>query len=379
MTSELAPCIAVVGPAKAGKTTLLHQLDEKLQAELESVLVIKGNPDGEGRYLFRAPAKLRDDPEFKRQHKGQWGEFTIGRICEWIQHGRRNLRLALLDFGGAHNPENDRMLCLCSHYIVVARESDSDGMRSWVEVCEKNKLVRIASISSIGPDSTSGITSDSPFLPATFVYEARPGEAINDTVLNNLVHRLCLLSVPQKSARYISLWRTDRWTEEMIPSVGELNDVIRLRAEAGGPVVLGGRAPIWAYLAALRCALSTNADVKVFFFDPRQPQGLIEIPAAPEAASPPCEDLAISWAELPGGIFQLTFELTATDKWLPGASRTLSAAPWKSLQPLPETVVLNGQAPIWLYGAYARWLHKAGVKKISSWDMALQKYVQVWT
>src|SRR5438552_15594055 len=99
-----APCIAIVGPANAGKTTLLHQLDAKLKPRLDSFLVLKGNPDGTGRYLFHAP-DLRNEPAFKKGVKGRWGDATIDRICEWIMHGRRNLSLALLDFGGRHDDQ----------------------------------------------------------------------------------------------------------------------------------------------------------------------------------------------------------------------------------------------------------------------------------
>ena len=47
---DLAHCIAVVGPASSGKTTLLHLLDEALQHHKAQplVYVVKGNPDGTG-------------------------------------------------------------------------------------------------------------------------------------------------------------------------------------------------------------------------------------------------------------------------------------------------------------------------------------------
>jgi hypothetical protein len=57
----LAPCVAVVGPANSGKTSLLHPLDEALQSHPSAPLayVVKGNPDGTGRYLLHAP-ELRE-------------------------------------------------------------------------------------------------------------------------------------------------------------------------------------------------------------------------------------------------------------------------------------------------------------------------------
>ena len=121
-----AVCVAVVGPANAGKTTLLYQLDERLKSRLDCFMVVKGNPDGTGLYLYYAP-ELRNEPEFKKSVKGMWGVATIDRICEWITHGRQNLSLALLDFGGRHDAEtaegNARMLRVCSLYLVRSSRS----------------------------------------------------------------------------------------------------------------------------------------------------------------------------------------------------------------------------------------------------------------
>lgn len=146
---ELAPCIAVIGPANAGKTTLLHQLDERLQKRLAAVLVIKGNPDHTGRYQFHAP-NLRE--ALKAHVKGMWGSTTIEHVCESISCGRRNLEVALLDFGGKHSPENDRMQALCSHYVVVSRLADVEEGASWDRVGAQNSLKRIARMRSIGPE-----------------------------------------------------------------------------------------------------------------------------------------------------------------------------------------------------------------------------------
>src|SRR5205823_5373022 len=55
--ADLAPCVAVIGPPNSGKTTLLHLLDSALQHHPDAPLayVVKGSPDGSGRYLHRAP------------------------------------------------------------------------------------------------------------------------------------------------------------------------------------------------------------------------------------------------------------------------------------------------------------------------------------
>lgn len=124
---SLAPCIAVVGPANAGKTTILNQIDQRLKPLLDSFLVLKGQPDGNGLYMYYAP-ELRKQADFKASVKGEWIGATVERICEWVTHGRQNLSLALLDFGGRNDAitakGNERMLDVCSHYLVVSRAND---------------------------------------------------------------------------------------------------------------------------------------------------------------------------------------------------------------------------------------------------------------
>src|SRR5918992_4483270 len=101
----LAPCVAVVGPANSGKTTLLQLLDDALQRHPAQALayVVKGNPDGTGRYLFHAPELRR---ALKERVKGGWCDTTVEIVCGWIEHCRRHLDLVLVDVGGRHAPGN---------------------------------------------------------------------------------------------------------------------------------------------------------------------------------------------------------------------------------------------------------------------------------
>ena len=96
-STELAPCVAIVGPPNSGKSTLLNLLDEALQLHpaRPAVYVVKGNPDGSGRYIHYSP-ELREG--LKANVKGKWVESTVDQICEWTANARRHLGLVLLDW-----------------------------------------------------------------------------------------------------------------------------------------------------------------------------------------------------------------------------------------------------------------------------------------
>jgi hypothetical protein len=383
-----SPCIAVVGPANAGKTTLLCQLDERLKRRLDGFMVLKGNPDGTGLYLYHAP-ELRNEPEFKKSVKGSWGAATIERICEWITFGRRNLSLTLLDFGGRHDEDtaagNARMLRVCSHYLVVSRNTDLAGGEFWDGVCSGHGLIRVGwmrSLSTDGPPPTILDQDEESGLQGTFRVGARPGDLVNDSVLDPLVEALLRLARPLDQIPYVNLWQPVDWRAGDIPDVGGRSTKIAQLASRTGVVVLGGSAPVWAYLAGLHCALAACTNARVFFFDPKQPETLVEIPAQPlssidsSQAFPP-DVLKLSWRnEGPRSVLQ--FEMATDDKLLPpAAAQNLAGAPPFAVPPSLD-VALFGKAPLWIYGTYARWLRAAGAKSLASWDGRTKDFIRVW-
>jgi hypothetical protein len=125
------------GVWKVGAMQLVG-IDLLLRQRLPGVLVIKGSPDGTGRYLFYSP-ELRE--ALKPEVKGRWGSMTVERICEWIDQGRQNLSLALLYLGGKFNPLRDgQMLARCSHYLLVSRLSEPESGNEWDEICRSHRL-----------------------------------------------------------------------------------------------------------------------------------------------------------------------------------------------------------------------------------------------
>jgi hypothetical protein len=371
---DLAPCIAVVGPANAGKTTLLHLLDEKLQRRLKAALVIKGSPDHTGRYLFHAP-NLRE--ALKEDVKGQWGATTIEHICESITCGRAHLEIALLDFGGRHNPENDRMLQRCSHYIVVSRRDDTAAGASWDEVAARNGLQRVAWMRSMGARDAGApeIARSSHGWEGVFRWDVQAGDDVNDAVIAPLVEEIIALRRDLAAAPYIDLHFLERWKESDIEELRGRSAEIRAAVGRSGKVALGGAAPKWAYLGGLRCALETRRDARIFCFDPTLPLPLVELPAARSAGSFPEGVLEVRWSR---DHSRLKLHMTAADKFLPPeAALNLAHAPDFGDIPVGE-VCLWGKGPIWLYGAYARWLIAAGVARLRTFDLNLQKAVRVW-
>ena len=386
MPNQPAPCIAVIGPANAGKTTILNQLDEKLKQKLDSVLVIKGNPDGTGRYQYHSP-DLRNEPDFKASVKGKWGTSTIERICEWVTHGRDNLSLALLDFGGRHDEltkaGNAQMLHTCSHFLVVSRDTDPDGAAYWDAIGRDHGLIPLGWMRSLKFESATPQVHQGGFpLEATFQVDVPPGNPINDAALAPLVDALVALSHPADRTPYVNLRKKEDWTPAMIPDVGGQAHRIEELASRTGAVVLGGAAPLWAYLAALRCALKANNAARVFFYDPKQPERLVKIPPAPLNGPTdfPADALAVSWAANADERSVLKFEITTPDKFLPPtAAQNLAGAPrppdWPSLP--SSNFGLSGAVPMWLHGTYARWLLAAGAGQIAPWDGRSKAFIEV--
>jgi hypothetical protein len=375
-TTTPAPCIAVVGPANAGKTTLLHQLDHLLQARLKAVLVIPGSPDHTGRYLHRAPHQRED---LKAHVKGRWTPATVDHICQSIDRARHNLELAILDFGGKHDDANDLMLTRCTHYLVVARRGDLAGADSWDAVCRRNGLVRIGQMSSLAETATEApaIAESNQGWLGTFRYDATAGDPVNDPVMTTLADEIAALARPSHAMPYIDLHEPERWEERHIADVRGRADAIHEMAARTGVVVLGGVAPIWGYLAGLRCALSANPDSRIFFFDPKLPERLVEIPRHCSDGAWPENLLRLQWSG-DRNEARLEFHALTEDKFLrPAAATSLANAP--GYGEIPDApICLWGFSPLWVYGTYARWLANAGARPLGSFDAALSRCVWVW-
>ena len=375
----LAPCVAITGPPNSGKTTLLHLLDEALQLDpaRPSVYVVKGNPDGTGRYLHYS-RELRS--LLKEEVKGRWVESTVDQICEWVTQARRNLELVLLDFGGKHAPDNHRMLKLCSHYIVLARRFEdavkekAEGADSWRAECEGNGLEPVAIIQSLWQQGRCAVTHAGPgAIEGTLRSDAsQPGDQTNAPLIAALVERLLEMRVQRPAIGGIDLRLERDWNLSDLATMAGLLANIQALARANATLQFSGRAPIWAYVAAMHRALSIQPQAELQMFDPKVEGGWVRIPPKREArAGFPEGTLEVEWrkSELPG-FCEMHFSITTADKFLPDAAwQALAGAPWPEPSAPPcLKVVVSGAGPIWLHMTYSRWLRSFGVETIAIWD-----------
>jgi hypothetical protein len=211
----------------------------------------------------------------------------------------------------------------------------------------------------------------------TFRFDAGPQDPINDAVLGPLAELMIGISCDADLAPYVDLHLPIDWTEDMIPVVAGRGQKIGEMASRVGAVVLGGAAPIWAYLAGLYCALKANPETRLFFFDPKQPERLVEIPAVHRSGGFPQGVFKLEW-ETGSESATLRFHVLTEDKFLPpAAAQRLEGAPW--FGEIPSTVVqLWGFRPAWICGTYARWLLSAGVRRMAAWDARTKSYVTIW-
>jgi hypothetical protein len=381
-SQHLAPCVAIVGPANSGKSTLLHGLDDALQHHPSGLLsyVVKGSPDGSGRYQGRSPG-LRQS--LKAQVKGRWIEETPEQIRRWTRNARRHLDVALLDFGGRHDPANESMLRECSHYVVLARqfqdqsEEAREGMESWAAVSERCGLAPVALIRALWETGEPRVTSAGAVLAAEFRGDISPRgsqgtQAANGEVIRVLAQRIAGLATAARRVPYLDLRLGRDWTLEDLADVGGIGPRIVKEVRADAALCLGGRAPVWAYSAAMHRALDERPGAVVEVFDPKTDDGRLLVPAQIVApGNGIAAGLDVSWEEGAGLTFLclqpsredrlMDVEALASDPRFP----VPPAAPAGAGRPL----VVSGAVPIWVHLAYARWLRQAWPgRQLGHWD-----------
>jgi hypothetical protein len=386
MPAMPAPCIAVIGPASSGKTSLLHLLDEALQQHEGAPLayVVKGNPDGGARYIYRAP-RLRNS------QKGQWTSVTLDRVVDWVRSAREHLEIVLVDVGGSREPSaqegNRRLFKECSHYLVLAKTFDDaaegreKGRDAWIKDAEESALELFAKVQSeirlgdpfFEPDTKTGLFRGD---------AANPRDTLNSPLVDGLTESLLNLRVQRGAPQYFDLRRRPFWSELDLPGLNGHCDSLRAKVRESGDVFLGGAAPVFAYAAAFHHAIGERHDASVRIFDPKVPGGEVLIPRV-DSHDPrkqfPSGVLRLDWAD--GRVLTLKLACATADKFLgpevlDGLPSLVVPSPPRSLA--GADVEIDGSGPIWLHLALSSWLRSQGAARIGHWDASLERVVWVW-
>jgi len=257
--------------------------------------------------------------------KGAWCQETVETVRQWVDNSRTRLELVLLDFGGKHARANDAMLERCSHFIAVAREFDdpaeerSEGLDSWVRVCRRNQLAPVALIRSCWQMGNAGVepADRGGVLRASFRADAcAPGDATNQPVIDGVVEALLALRRKRSQPPYVDLRLPNDWTVGDLADLGGLTAQLDALQGSGKPTVLGGRAPVWAYCAAMHRVLDSHPTALIEVFDPKVASGLVTIPAIQETTpeSPLARSLTARWDR---GSGLLDLRVTTADRMLP--------------------------------------------------------------
>lgn len=383
--TALAPAIAVVGPAGSGKSTLLDLLDRTLQNHPSSPLVyiVKGSPDGTGRYLLGAP-DLREG--LKSRVKGAWGSTTVATICRWIESTRSRLELVLVDVGGRHSPRNRALYGECSHFLVVVRdrderraESERGDLDSWWQACEASGLEPVARVRSLWGKGQSSVVRASDGVLAVRIRLDAEGRKARETVsaLDKLTEAILALRACRPVPGYLDLKLGRRWVfEDLADLGGRAGELERMIQE--GRVVLGGTAPIWAYVAAMHRAIDAGRQVAVDVFDPKISCGIVRVPSRLAQDQAPLPGIRARWRPVGEGLL-LDVALTAEDRFLgPEVSQEPHRLPVPEGPPGAGPIGVFGAAPIWVHLAYSRWLRqRVKERSIGLWDAGTRSMVFV--
>ncbi len=241
-------------------------------------------------------------------------------------------------------------------------------MESWVRAGRRAGLELVGRVGSLWREGEPGIRiAEEGILGASFRADAaEPGNAVNHEVVGKLVERLLALRSRRQPPAYVDLRLPRDWTVDDLPDLAGLAPVVERRAQRG-EVLLGGRAPIWAYAAALHRILDRCPAAEVVVFDPKTPSGLVTVPGtlSGEVSQEVAGCLSARWRCRPGGRSAvLELELTAPDHFLPpDLTVHLPALPRPEGHPPAGPVVVSGAGPIWLHLAYSRWLRSFDPKR----------------
>jgi CRISPR-associated protein Csx3 len=348
MNSKTFPLPAVVigGPPHSGKSVLAYSLSHALRLRNTPHYVLRAYPDGEGDWANEADPKLVRTLRVK-------GDGTP----EWIQHITRDIAARplplIVDPGGKPTPWQEAIFRECTHGILLC--PDDASRQEWRARFNANDLVLIADLKS-ELDGANALTSGQGPLRGTLAGLERGQRASGPAFeqLTDWLARLFDYSAVELRALYLSQAPTElvielerlgvaltaldarqNWQPDALPRVLEYLPL-------GQPLAVYGRGPNWLYAALARHTY---------------PHAFYQFDARLGWIAPPVLQLADTFAQKPLQLRlrsagdALALVMMPTTSYLDLADIQGQRVPYVAA---PNTLILDGKLPHWMYAALAR-------------------------
>jgi len=336
------PAVVIGGPPHSGKSVLAYSLSQALRERGVGHYLLRAYPpDGEGDWTF-APAQETVRPW---RVKGSVSTRWIALLRRDLQ--QRQLPL-LVDFGGLPTPEQETLLDVCTHSLLLS--PDEASAEEWRARLARHGLIPLAELQS-SRKGTEAIWRHSPVLCGTMVGLER-GQQASGSVFVALVRLLEALfqpwqglrsqhlqSAPPEADLVLDLDQLAR-TLQLAPLAWQPEDLPQVLdyLPGGQSLALYGRAPDWLYGAL--AALARPA--RCFMFDPRR--GWLQAPRLQRG--PTSAEAFWTSALRQATPAYLVWHLTLPDTYLdPEAVNGATVA----LPEMTRGVILSGKSPLWLW------------------------------
>lgn len=345
MTFNPLPAIVIGGPPHSGKSVLAYSLTQALRARgVEHYVLRAYPPDYEGDWFLACDQEQVRHLRIKGARSQAWLPLVQRDIA------RRHLPL-LVDVGGLPTPEQESLLDVCTHGILLTPDAATHDL--WRGRFARHGLVLLADIHSVLEGET-WLEAQEPLLTGTLAGLERRRVAQGPT-FEALVERLSQLFT--RAARDLRRRHLDTAPVELVVDVQQLAHSLGLGARAwqpddlpavldympqGRPLGLYGRGPNWLY-----AAVAVHAQPASFYlFDARL--GWVQSPELAVGDLPHDAPVQVQ-ATHEAQATRLTFHLL--DAYL---DITMAATLRAPRVPYANGVILNGKLPHWLWCALAR-------------------------
>jgi CRISPR-associated protein Csx3 len=376
ITNDL-PSILIGGAPDAGKSVLTYNLTRKLRELDIPHYVFRANPDGLGDWYFKLDDNVR---ELINHKEGKWSSKFRDLVCREIP---RRLLPLIVDIGGLPQKEDTCIFRACTHSLLLVKDNAAQPVEIWRKFMSSNNLQSLAEIRS-QLEGESVLTSRVSVITGTMTGMVR-GRSLHNEVFDTLVNRICQLFLPypeeelekrhldaappeaQESVVHLRNLLaelapdTDEWTPDLLqPLLCEL--------PTQKPLAVYERGANWVYGALALYALT----LPFYQFDSclgwRQP------PLLQSSLSVISQELIQIDLQNSANTHIITIRLLQS--YLDYEEATQLVIP----EPSPNHgVIVNGQLPLWLFTALARFYAQRNVSWIALNDASTRKPVVIWS